>query len=99
MFCPRCDKEIHPVQEMREDGRMIDTCGRCGSIVSHVDKPTQIVNVAPLAKPTVHKIPTGDYRSLIETRFTELNLEIARLEGLKSEMKMLQRMLRAAGKT
>ncbi len=97
--CNKCQKDVHPVQDMQADMRVVDVCPSCNSCL----EAAPIAAVIPLRKaptPTPpHSQEPQDLLSLTRARVVALRGEVVALEARRSELAMYERMLIAANET
>lgn len=97
-FCPCCEIDVHPYQDMGEDGRMRDRCGKCNAAIDRVAPVVALQVAAPVpkrAEPAAATAPT-DVLAMVRTRLDVVRAEIRDVRALEAEADMLQRMLDAA---
>jgi hypothetical protein len=96
--CPRCRKDVYPIQDMQSDRTMLDICPTCSApIVPIVIAPTVAKASAPIAAPAIQRPSrTTDIPGLLRERTESLRMELADYEAKRSELAMLERMLLAA---
>jgi hypothetical protein len=99
--CAKCQKDVHPVQEMQADMRVVDVCPSCTGALQAV--APAVAAVIPLRKaptPTPpHSPEPQDLLSLTRARVVALRGEVAALEAKRSELAMYERMLIAANES
>lgn len=101
--CPACRVDVHPFQEMGDDMRLHNKCGKCGCLldahaapVAAAPKPALRVVAEPVKAAIATPAPTGDVLSIIRARLDVVRAEIRDVRALEAEAEMLQRMLDAA---
>lgn len=99
--CPKCEKAVHPVRQLRPTGGFVDACPHCGGGVvceakaeEHRAEPT--VAAAPAARPQKSALPTDDVLGMAKRRLELVREQIAALRKFEAEEAMLQRMVDAA---
>ncbi len=101
-YCAKCLKDVHPVQEMQADMRVVDVCPSCASALV-MPEATPMAAVIPLRKAPVptppHSPEPQDLLSLTRARVIALRGEVAALEAKRSELAMYERMLIAANES
>lgn len=45
MICPHCSKSVHPVKELADRGKFIDTCPECAGVIGAVMRADVVVEV------------------------------------------------------
>ncbi len=100
--CPSCDAEVHPFQDLTEQGKVVDVCPKCNSRIKGADAGS-VAAVIPLRKaptPTPpHSPESADPLSMIRARCIALRGEVVALENKRRELAMYERMLIAADDT
>jgi hypothetical protein len=102
--CIACACDVHPMQDLTKDGRIVDICPKCNGGLQIVKveaatlpKPQPVRNVVREAlERTSRPTRSTDIPGLLRERAESLRMEIADYEAKRSELAMLERMLLAA---
>jgi hypothetical protein len=100
-FCVRCGKDVHPIQEMQENRKMLDVCPKCTAplipiqVVSSETAPPAVLLSSKPPPPTI-QVAGPDLLGAVRGRVQALYAELANYEAKRAELAMLERMLLAA---
>lgn len=115
MLCPKCGETHHPIQALNAKMKIVDQCPRCEheygppAVLGEVATQMQIVEASPpravaaQASPAAAPKPrdAGSVLALAKDRYAQLLAEESKFAAIKTERKLLERMIHAAerGKT
>jgi len=99
-FCPACQVDVHPFQEMQSDMRMLDRCPRCQAGLPKNAAPAPAQNEVAPPKPHAAKPAqrSGDIVEQIRAELAEVEAAIVDQTNLRARRSMLRRMLAVAEK-
>lgn len=95
-FCPTCDREVTPAQEILPGGVVVTACPKCEYPFDKTEKAKGAQAKPQQRAVRVVSAANDDPIEHVRARLASVEVELERMDQLKRERDTLRRMLRAA---